>query len=121
MTTVYAVMVFGAGALVLFALVYFFFDRTGRAGPGEASTHATRRRPFNITFARLFSLMTVGVLGVGLALSDADAKLAASGFTLLGTIAGYLAGAKATTVTESPGGGKATPGQPPVTILGEHL
>jgi hypothetical protein len=94
-----AVMWFGGTALLLFSLIYFFFDR-GRRPRAEGAGGQQRLspvRPFNITFARLFGLMTVAVLGTALALSATDDKLASSAFTLLGTVAGYLAGAKATT------------------------
>jgi hypothetical protein len=113
------VYLFGGGALLLFAIVYFFFDRlrkdqqaslgtesqpgkdadaTPKAPDSKGST-ADRRgigRPFSITFARLFGLLTVAVLGAGLALSGQDPTFLGSAFTLLGTVAGYLAGAKPT-------------------------
>ncbi len=95
MTNVQLILVFGAGALVLFSFVYFFFDRARKSAMANGKeTHGSR--PFSITFARLFGLITIGILGVGLSFSTDKDSLAASGFTLLGTIAGYLAGAKAT-------------------------
>jgi len=127
MTSSQSIVAFGAGALLVFAAVYFFYDRFDRR---KASSDAApvAVRPFNITFARLFGLLTVAVLGVGLALnSSADKELAASAFTLLGTVAGYLAGAKATTTPAPPGGAAGGQGQPddsgtPSTALAqEHL
>jgi hypothetical protein len=109
------VYLFGGGALLLFAIVYFFFDRGRKDQPLPCDEAAkptpdpdgkTRRRgiarPFSITFARLFGLLTVAILGAGLALSGLDGTFLGSAFTLLGTVAGYLAGAKPTT-TEPPG------------------
>jgi hypothetical protein len=99
-----AVMWFGGTALLLFSMIYFFFDRGRRPRTEDARGQQTLSavRPFNITFARLFGLMTVAVLGAALALSATDDKLASSAFTLLGTVAGYLAGAKATTPPPPP-------------------
>jgi hypothetical protein len=115
-----AVMWFGGTALLLFSLIYFFFDR-GRRPRAEGAGGQQRLspvRPFNITFARLFGLMTVAVLGTALALSATDDKLASSAFTLLGTVAGYLAGAKATTPPAPPGAGQ---GQQDLIGPEEHL
>ena len=125
MSNAAAVLVFGGLALLLFALVYFFFDRgrrPRRARGADADSTTTRAgllapvRPFNITFARLFGLLTVAVLGTGLALmATENSQIASSAFTLLGTVAGYLAGAKATVppaappagADQAPGGGVA--------------
>jgi hypothetical protein len=49
---------------------------------------------FNITFARIYALVIVATLGVGLAFADVIGDAQTAAFTLLGIIAGYLAGAK---------------------------
>ncbi|MBI4942452.1 MAG: hypothetical protein HY830_17060 [Actinobacteria bacterium] len=106
------VMLFGIGALVIFSGVYFLFDRGKHGGAGKY-------RPFNITFARLYGLLTVAVLGTVLAVTSTEANtFTGSAFTLLGTVAGYLAGAKATAgsgTTGAPdtGGGTKTDGSTP--------
>ncbi|MFI5712956.1 hypothetical protein [Kribbella sp. NPDC051620] len=82
------ILVFGFGTLLLFGGIYLFIDRRRR---DRSKGH------FNITFARLFGLITVAVLGGSLAFLGKDEQFTTSAFTLLGTIAGYLAGAKATT------------------------
>ena len=82
----WVVLGFGAALTLVLALIRKFGGTTS----------------ISVTFARLYGLLSVATLAVGLAVSSAptDAKTAA--FTLLGTIAGYLAGAKPTTVS---GGG----------------
>lgn len=86
---------FGGGVLLLFAVVYFYFDRYQRPR-GSSPEKPTPVLPFNITFARLFGLLAVAILGTGLALSKIEAAALTPAFTLLGTVAGYLAGAKPT-------------------------
>ena len=127
MTSSQAVVCFGAFALLLFAAVYFFYDRRAHKS-GTTERGPLGGRPFNITFARLFGLLSVAVLGVALAFSKGTNKeLAASAFTLLGTVAGYLAGAKATTTAAQVGGpapgGEAPDGSAsgPTTLVQEHL
>jgi hypothetical protein len=95
------VITFGGGALLLFSAVYYFYD-----SPFNRESKSLTLPHFNITFARLFGLITVAVLGVGLAFAKVTDTFAASAYTLLGTIAGYLAGARPTTST-------AAGGQPP--------
>jgi hypothetical protein len=87
----------GGGALLLFSAVYYFYD-----SPWNRAPKSTSLPHFNITFARLFGLITVAVLGVGLAFANVKESFAASAFTLLGTIAGYLAGAKPTVAGAAP-------------------
>jgi hypothetical protein len=91
------VATFGGGALLLFSAVYYFYD-----SPWNRTPRSTNLPHFNITFARLFGLITVAVLGVGLAFANVSGSFAASAFTLLGTIAGYLAGAKPTVAGAAP-------------------
>lgn len=79
----YAILAFGVVVLAIFSSIYFV------------------RRNINVTFARLFGLAVVAVLGVALAFADLTDGARTAAFTLLGAIAGYLAGAKASThVTE---------------------
>lgn len=49
-----------------------------------------------VTFARLYGLIATAGLGVTLAALNADTDSKTAAFTLLGTVAGYLAGAKPT-------------------------
>jgi hypothetical protein len=93
MTDIELVVIFGGGALVVFSAIYYFYDHS----PGKPADKGSGAIPhFNITFARLFALMTVAVLGSILAFSKVSAQFAGSAYTLLGTVAGYLAGAKPT-------------------------
>jgi hypothetical protein len=94
----------GGAALLLFAVVYIIvrFKGTG---------------VLSVTFARTYALIAVVALGVLLAFSNAanDAKIAA--FTLLGTVAGFLAGVKntsTTTTTPAEGGAAGGGGAAPV-------
>lgn len=82
-----ALMALGALALLIFAGVYF--------KKGEVSA----------TFSRIFGLIIVAVLGVGLGFAGLGDSAMTAGFTLLGTVAGYLAGAKTQAVTKAKGGG----------------
>jgi hypothetical protein len=92
------VILFGAGSLVIFSAVYFYFDPRPKVKERAAEGMLQHgRRHFNITFARLFGLITVAVLAAALAESTLETELATAAFTLLGTIAGYLAGANPTT------------------------
>lgn len=61
-------------------------------------------KKITVTFARLYGLLAVAALAVVLATTNALAESKTAAFTLLGTVAGYLAGAKPTTV---PSGGDA--------------
>lgn len=115
MSNIAWVVWFGSGALILFSAVYFFFD--SRASTKRAAAGAKgelKRRPFSITFARLFGLLTVAVLAAALATGSVPMELGTAAFTLLGTIAGYLAGAKPTgSAAPAPAGPAAgTPGAP---------
>ncbi len=85
---------FGLATLLIFTATYFFFDRGARRHDEQ---EARRRKPFSITFARLFGLITVAFIGAALTFTDVATEFATSAYTLLGTIAGYLAGASPTT------------------------
>jgi hypothetical protein len=73
------VLALGALALVIFAVVYL------------------QDKKLSATFARIFALIVVAVLGVGLGFASISDASRTAAFTLLGTVAGYLAGAKTQT------------------------
>ena len=74
---------FGGAALLVFTGIYIW------------------RHPLNITFARLYGLLVIAVLGVFMAFAEGlQDEARTAGFTLLGTIAGYLVGAKPTETQE---------------------
>jgi len=92
---------FGAATLGAFAIVYWF-----------SFNKSLGRRTINVTFSRLYGLITVAVLGVALAFAAVGDESRTAAFTLLGTIAGYLAGAKpseAPTTTVRPIGDDGAP------------
>jgi hypothetical protein len=91
------VLWFGAAALTLLAFVQAVRFWKGPQG-------AT----FNPVFTKSFGLILVATLGVALALSGTDVKDANGAYTLLGIIAGYLAGTSSFG-TKPP----TSPGQPP--------
>ena len=66
--------------------------------------HLAGRRTINVTLARVLALLGVaafGLLGLVLDRLISTQGVVAAYFTLLGTVAGYLAGAKTTTATAS--------------------
>jgi hypothetical protein len=73
------VLALGALALLIFAVVYL------------------QDKKLSATFARIFALIVVAVLGVGLGFASISDASRTAAFTLLGTVAGYLAGAKTQT------------------------
>jgi hypothetical protein len=76
-------VIFGGAAIVIFTGIYIW------------------RHPLNITFARLYGLLVIAVLGVFMAFAEGlQDEARTAGFTLLGTIAGYLVGARPTEATE---------------------
>lgn len=81
------ILAFGGGALLVLTGVYWF------------------RRRMNATFARMYGLVLVAVLAVALAFADVQDEARTAAFALLGTIAGYLAGAKTQTQPAAPDGG----------------
>jgi hypothetical protein len=80
------VLALGALALVIFTAVY------------------VKEKQISATFARIFALIVVAVLGVGLGFASIGDASRTAGFTLLGTIAGYLAGTKTQTAPSSRSG-----------------
>jgi hypothetical protein len=77
------VLALGALALIIFTVVYII------------------EKQISATFARIFALIVVAVLGVGLGFASISDASRTAGFTLLGTIAGYLAGTKTQTAPSS--------------------
>lgn len=79
---------FGGVILLVFAIVYV----AARLAPAKGLTGPSSY----VTFARLYGLVSVALLAVLLTFSSVadDARTAA--FAVLGTIAGYLAGASST-------------------------
>lgn len=91
---------FAGAILVTFAAVYIsgrLFKPRGLTG---AATFAT--------FSRMYGLIAVAVLAVLLAYTSVPDEARAAAFALLGTIAGFLAGASgpSKTTTTTPGDGK---------------
>lgn len=80
-----AVLALGAAALIIFTAVYVI------------------RRQVSATFSRIYALIAVATLGVGLGFASISDTARTAGFTLLGTIAGYLAGATTKTASTSHG------------------
>ena len=77
-----------------------------------------RREKLNVTFARLYGLLVVALVAGGLAFAELADDAQTAAFALLGTIAGYLAGARAVanqTVPES-----TPPQDPPVSAAGDY-
>lgn len=75
---------------------------------------------FSATFARVFGLTIIATLGVALTFTSVTSDARAAAFTLLGTIAGYLVGAKVqpeegSPTSKPPSGGGSPPagGNPP--------
>jgi hypothetical protein len=77
------IIALGALALIIFTAVY------------------VKERQVSATFARVFALIVIAVLGVALGFASITSTTQTAGFTLLGTIAGYLAGTKTKTATTS--------------------
>lgn len=60
--------------------------------------------PISANFTRAFGLIVIATLGTALALASIpDTSDKSAAFTLLGTVAGYLVGAKAGTTSETGG------------------
>lgn len=101
---------FGVVALVIFGVVFLV---TRLRKPASKKTAAY------VTFARLFSLLTVAILATMLAFATVGEEARTAAFAVLGTIAGFLAGAKGTTTsTTQPG---AVPGSPTTRITESAL
>lgn len=86
-TDLVGVLALGALALIIFAVVYL------------------REKQVSATFARIFALIVVAALGVGLGFASISDASRTAAFTLLGTVAGYLAGTKTQTSPAKPAAG----------------
>lgn len=71
----------GALALIVFTVVYIVEKRV------------------SATFARVYALIVIAAFAVALGFAGVSSATQTAGFTLLGTIAGYLAGTKTQTAT----------------------
>lgn len=89
---------FGVVAIVVGCAIYALVVLTGKAK--------------GITFVRLYALIVVAVLATMLAVTGVAVEAKAAAFTLLGTIAGFLAGKQAETTTKT----TTTPGQDGVSV-----
>lgn len=93
----YVLPVFAGAALLVFGALYAFNLRGEyllRRHSDQAPQAPSRNLPFSITFARLYALIVIGAIGGLLVSTAADRAVVSAAFTLLGTIAGYLAGAR---------------------------
>jgi hypothetical protein len=72
----------GFGLLVLLGVILF-----------RVITRDRDRRGLSSTLLKLYGLLSVGGFAVLLAVASTPPEVKASGFTLLGTVAGFLAGA----------------------------
>jgi hypothetical protein len=95
-----ALLALGALALVIYAVVFI------------------TQKTVSATFARIFGLIVIAVLGVGLGFASISDTARTAGFTLLGTVAGYLAGASTKTAPSGGGGGGAGGAAQHRTIVG---
>ncbi len=77
------IIALGALALVIFTAVYI------------------KEKKVSATFARVFALIVVAILAVTLGFANISGTTQTAGFTLLGTIAGYLAGTRTQVATTS--------------------
>lgn len=88
-----AILALGALALVILAVVF------------------NRRPSDGATFARIFGFVFIASLGVGLGFSGLSGTSLTTAFTLLGAIAGYLAGAQTRTSKKTGGSSNPAGGQ----------
>lgn len=80
-TDFFGIVGLGALALIVFTVVY------------------VKEKQISAVYGRVFALIVVAVLGVALGLANVSGTNQTAGFTLLGTVAGYLAGSKTQTTT----------------------
>lgn len=94
----------GGATLALFAVVYVIVK--------------FRKSLLSTTFARIYALVAVVIFGVLLAFANVASDARTAGFTLLGTVAGFLAAAKNTTTnTTTPQAAPAEGGKAPEPIV----
>jgi hypothetical protein len=115
MSDIAIVVSFGGGATLIFAALYAF-HLNGQFKLRKALKEQQALPPassysfsFSVTFARLYGLLVVAVVGALLAFSSTGSDLVTAAFTLLGTIAGYLAGASSTATGASIASGGGAP------------
>jgi hypothetical protein len=89
-----ALLAVGAAALLIYAVIYIL------------GALRMPRLTIGATFSRIYALIVVAVLAVGLGFSGLGSTAQTAGFTLLGTVAGYLA----TVQTKTTGGAAGTTG-----------
>ena len=80
----------GASLALLFTIAYGW-PRTNKSG-------GSVKRTLSPTYARVYGLVSIAILAVTTVFLTTDAAILTGVFTLFGTIAGYLAGAKAEAV-----------------------
>jgi hypothetical protein len=77
-TLLIAVLVFGGAALIATAIVRIWMDE----------------KEFDVYFVKLFGLLFIGTLAVAIVFVELSDETRTGAYTILGTIAGYLAGSK---------------------------
>lgn len=85
------ILVFGGAALVAVAVLQ--------------GMRILQKGAFSANFTRLYGLVMIATFASVLVFADVDEQSETGAFTLLGTIAGYLAGAKPTSTGSGAGGG----------------
>jgi hypothetical protein len=79
------ILIFGAGSLLVVGVLQ--------------GIRLIKGGKFSATFARVYGLILIATLAAALVFANVDGASKTGAFTLLGTIAGYLAGARPTTTT----------------------
>jgi hypothetical protein len=75
----WTILLFGAGAMLMLAVLQYLRWRR------------EEKRLFSFSFLKAYGLIMVATLGAVLVLTDVQSEARTGAFTLLGTIAGYLA------------------------------
>jgi hypothetical protein len=73
-----------------------------------ATAYVHKQKELNVYFVKLFGLLFIGTLAAAIVFADLADETRTGAYTILGTIAGYLAGSKVP--TDSDGDGKAPNG-----------
>lgn len=61
---------------------------------GAAAVRMIDKKEFGVYFVKLFGLLFIGTLAVAIVFADLEEGTRTGAYTILGTIAGYLAGSK---------------------------
>lgn len=61
---------------------------------GAAGVRIFGKKEFGVYFVKLFGLLFIGTLAVAIVFADLEEGTRTGAYTILGTIAGYLAGSK---------------------------